>query len=274
MTIADAVEAFLADLERSGRSASTVRNYRADLSALLRSGKLPAGTAGVARLVERHLKGLRLAGRSWNRHLATLRRFCEYLVREGLLPANPLRGVRQAAVAAPRPEPLGARQLAALMERMPHPRDRALVGLLADTGVRIGEALRLRVQDVDVGAGRVIVRNGVARAVELPARTRRLVAAYLRARRAAADEPLFVAHGKRPLSYAGAHRIFRRYAADLGITMRSLRADAAAKAFRRGESLGQVQRRLGHMHAASTLRYHHDGNNLVNRARAARRGTR
>jgi site-specific recombinase XerD len=258
LRIRDAIDAFLADLERRGKSETTLRNYRADLCALLRSAGLSARAHRLATVAQSHLDGLRLADRSRNRHLSTLRRFCEYLVGMHALRVNPLRGSVGVVLTESTQRPIAPGQIDEILGRIERPRDRALVSLLLGSGVRVSEALALRVRDVNLGAATLTVRRGVARRVSLPPSSQRVLAAYLREREARPNEPLFVTRDGKSLSYAAAHRLFRLYAGDTGLTLRRLRSSAAMSAFDDGATLPQVQRMLGHRHAASTARYNID----------------
>jgi integrase/recombinase XerD len=250
-----AVEAFLERLQEEGRADLTLRSYRSDLSALCRSIGPSTRIEALNARAERHVRDLPLAARSWNRHLGTVRRFCDFLVSRQALKANPMRRVEQAQVrddGAAAPE---AKGLATLLARIERPRDRVLVALLMDTGLRIGEALALAVRDLRPDASSVKVLQGRARTVRLGRTMRTMLIGYLRDRNPEAEEPLFATDAGRALSYAGAHRVFRRYARGTGITLRDLRAKAVASAFAHGASLLDVQTMLGHRHVASTARY-------------------
>jgi len=74
-------------------------------------------------------------------------------VREGLLPGNPVSGLRLAKHAPMRPRALTPEEVELLRAQMPTLRDVCLLGLLAYAGLRPGEVLALRWRDV----GRVLV---------------------------------------------------------------------------------------------------------------------
>ena len=80
-----------------------------------------------------------------------------------MLRSNPtagvrLRGAAEPVDAEPAAKALTDAELAALLAAVPA-RWRLLVWLLADTGLRIGEALALQWQHVDFGRRRVLVRR-------------------------------------------------------------------------------------------------------------------
>ncbi|MDQ6779982.1 MAG: tyrosine-type recombinase/integrase [Candidatus Eremiobacteraeota bacterium] len=258
VSLTQAVETFLRSEQRSGKAPLTLLNYRADLTALLRStGDRTVGSLSE-RAVKRHLEQLPVGSRSWNRHLTTLRRFCDFMVEQRVLQRNPLRGIERAAVSDVRSSPASAAQINAVIDQVDNPRDQALLAVLWECGLRIREALALHIGDVDLHLARLRVHLGMPRSVALSPNASRLLERYICARRSGSGEPLFTSYGTRQLSYAGAHRLFRRYAGTTGLTMRRLRASAAVAAFDRGDSLTQVQAMLGHQHAASTARYQAD----------------
>jgi site-specific recombinase XerD len=253
----DLIEDFLDDERSDGKADTTLRNYRADLAGLVRqAGELISGNA-FASLVRRHLDSLEIAERSWNRHLSTLKRFCDYLVEQGRLAANPLAAHSGVKVEAEPPKVVDPKEVRKLFQRIDRPRDRALIMLLWQNGLRVGEALNLKVDDVELRSGTLRIHDDSgSRKIHLSDAAREALEEYLDTRQSDETDFVFVANGGRALSYAGAHRLFRQYAGDLDITMQQLRAGAAAAAFFAGATLWQVQDMLGHAHAASTARYH------------------
>lgn len=254
--MAEAVQRFLEAEERSGKARTTLRNYRADLYGLARTAGSRVTPRMLAGAAKRHLDALELAEASWNRHLTTLRRFFAHLVQTGIMEINPLEGVERHEAAQAQPDVAGTGDVRRLIARIDNVRDRALVVLLWQTGLRVSEALGLRASDVDLGRRMITTPPPDRRRVRMPAEAREVMGDYLTSRALASNDPVFVAQGGRPLSYAGAHRLFRLYAGTSGVTMRSMRARAAVQAFDDGASLAQVQHMLGHRTAASTLRYH------------------
>jgi len=85
-----------------------------------------------------------------------------------------------------------------------------LLGLLYCTGLRVSEALALRLADVDLDDGLLIIREGKfhkSRAVPFPPDVGHALAAYLEARRhyrhrTDPDAPFFVNEWRRPCSYS------------------------------------------------------------------------
>jgi integrase len=133
--------------------------------------------------------------------------------------------------------------------------DRKMAMFLGTTGVRVGEAARLDVGDVDRRRKRARVRkskNGEARDVPVPAS----VMSLLDLSRPATD-PLFVSPtGSRVHINNWRRRVFTPAAARAGVAplrIHDLRHTAASLAIRSGADVKAVQTMLGHKSAAMTL---------------------
>src|SRR5215471_17998221 len=102
-------------------------------------------------------------------------------------------------------------------------RDEALVRLLAATGMRAGEVMALRVEDVDLRGGQLRVRhskNGKARVVGFSPVVARSLDRYLRARRShrLADLPdVWLGEQGRRFGYQGLSRALKQRAVVAGI---------------------------------------------------------
>ena len=100
-----------------------------------------------------------------------------------------------------------------------------LIGLLYCTGLRVSEALSLRLADVDLDAGLLTIRNGKfhkTRAVPLQPNAREALVAYVDARRRCrhrtdSDAPFLVNEWRRPCSYGTVIATFLGIARRAGI---------------------------------------------------------
>jgi integrase/recombinase XerD len=94
-----------------------------------------------------------------------VRRFGRWLHAEGELAEDPLAGMRPPKLDAKVVPVLSDDQLRRLVKAcegktLRDRRDEALVRLMLETGLRAGEVVALRVEDVDVGGGTLLVRRG------------------------------------------------------------------------------------------------------------------
>jgi integrase/recombinase XerD len=157
-----------------------------------------------------------------------LRRFAAWLVEEGELDGDPLAGLKPPRVDSKVTPVLTGQQLRALLAAcqgptFTHRRDEALVRLMAETGLRAGEAVGLAVDDVDVRAGTALVRRGKGgkgRMVPFGPQTARALDRYLRLRRThrlASTPALWLGARNKTLGYSGLHQALGIRAAQAGI---------------------------------------------------------
>ena len=238
LRLTDLVAEYRVALKVAGRSPRTIRWYGDHLAEFIgfleRSGE-PATLAELRPPVVRRWllaistrAGRPLAPSSVAGRVRTLRAFGSWLEREFELADNPLRGVPVPRV----PEQLvrslrepDIRALLAAIDGSEQPeRDRALVLLLLDTGIRLSEAAGLSVHDVDLieGRCRVMGKGAKERVVPVGRKARRAIRQML-ARRGmpAPSAPMFVGAEGRQLAPHGFQQVLRRLSARAGLTVRS-----------------------------------------------------
>ena len=134
----------------------------------------------------------------------------------------------------------------------------AAIRLLALTGCRRSEVLRLRKEDVALEAGELRLPDSKtgARAVPLPPQAVELLAGLLSAH----DGP-WVIPGRKPGTHLGnideAWRLIRERAGLEGVRLHDLRHSWASRALALGESLPVIGKLLGHSKMETTARYAH-----------------
>lgn len=267
LRLADLVAEYCVALKVAGRSPRTIRWYRDHLAEFIGFLERSGDSATFAELrppvVRRWLlalgarQGRPLAPSSMAGRVRTLRAFGSWLEREFDLADNPLRGVPVPRV----PEQLvrslretEIRALLAAIEGSEQPeRDRALVLLLLDTGIRLSEAAGLSVHDVDLieGRCRVMGKGAKERVVPVGRKARRAIRLMLaRRRRSGPGDPLFIGAVGRPLAPHGFQQVLRRLSARAGLTVRSsphiLRHTFARSFLQNGGDVFSLQRILGH----------------------------
>jgi integrase/recombinase XerD len=208
--------------------------------------------------------GQTLAATSCHMFFRAARAFLRWLTKEGLAdPALP------AVLVAPRIRPktitpLTAGQVALLLKQPDRrtwtgKRDALIMLLLVDTGLRIGELLRLKLPDVELARQTLQVKGKNAdRVVPFGNRVRRELSAYLRTRsKAQSHDALFVSEFGRPLSRNRAAALVSSYGKAVGIRVHPhlLRHTAAIMLLRNGANVFAVQNILGHATLHMTRRY-------------------
>ena len=256
--LADAVEAYVSDrLSRAELRPISARQLRWRLGTLVAS--CPPGLAVAAldrealldwqRIIAAHRPATRRA------YLSTVRTFCRWAVSEGLLPADPTRGL---AVREPRsvPRALSAAEMGRLRAVLPDVRARLVVALMAREGLRCAEVSGLGVADWDRAAGslRVHGKGGHVRVLPLAGDVEMLLAGWVGERRSgplvgvkAATLSTLVAGWMAAAGIKGG-----RYD---GISAHALRHTAASDFYDRTRDMRAAQRLLGHANLGTTDRY-------------------
>jgi len=150
-----------------------------------------------------------------------------------------------------------------------------LYRLMLVTGLRIGEALRLNVEDAARTKVEVRVKGWTrdgkklarSKTVYFPRALQDRLAHFLRFKRRKGESlapaaPLFVSRESARLSCRQAQRDFKKWLKEAGIegtfTPHALRHTAATKLLKRTGNAKLVQRYLGHSDVATTLRFYVD----------------
>ena len=245
--------------------------------------------------------GHHCAASSVNRTLAALASFCEFHARHGvplggLLVAAAPQGRRRASTysfkpflhhvtksaptrgsaitlrsAAARPKVLTVAEAQAILDGCEHRRDRFLFALLLDTGVRIGDALGLRHEDLDIAEPRVAViardndnraraKGGRSRFIPASGQLIRLYADYLGEEYGALDSDyVFVNLWGRPyghpLTYPAVYDLVQRLRRRTGVAFSPhwFRHTYATWLLRRGAGMESVKTLLGHASITTTV---------------------
>ena len=292
--MSDYLKEFKEHLRGIDRSEHTVEAYAGDVAAFFtwlaeRLGEAVEPVAVTFFDVKKYREHLLDGGRKpagINRQLASLRTFFSWAIEQRLATTNPaqtLQGVKQdrrvpKALSAQEIYRLqrtaaGQRQLAvakadgAVMPTVIAAlRDEAVLNLLLYTGLRVGEAAALRLDDLVLNgkAAKVIVRSGKGlkyREVPLHREARQALAAYLQVRPAEQGDQLFL--GQRgPLGSRGIQMQLTALgqAAGVAVTPHMLRHTFATRLLREaGADLVTVAALMGHASIATTQIYTQPG---------------
>jgi len=142
-------------------------------------------------------------------------------------------------------------------------RDRCLLTLMLNAGLRASEALNVRVRDVDWVSGQLMVRQGKGkkdRAVWLNDADLELLRAW-KARRPVASERLFTTLKGTPINDRDLREMVKRRAHKAGIGKdvhpHLLRHTFATDLYRATTDIRLVQKTLGHADVSTTMLYTH-----------------
>ena len=219
----------------------------------------------------RGLESSTLAPSTVARKMSGLSSWYEFLVKLRAIDANPVAGADRPPVARDHSATVGltADEVDALIAAADGPRNRAMILLLADLGLRVGELVGLDVTDVGWERGhrcvRFVGKGGKPRRRVLTAAAAEAVDCYLGGRE---EGPLFVTSTGGRVDRHAVFRLIRRLAAAAGIAAagrlspHSLRHAFATAARDEGVPLEDVQDAMGHADPRTTRRYDRDRHNL------------
>ncbi|AJR06977.1 tyrosine recombinase XerC [Photobacterium gaetbulicola] len=217
-------------------------------------------------------KGMRdgLKASSLSMRLSALRSFFDYLVQQGVLKANPAKGVSAPRKARPLPKNLDVDEMDQLLsvdEDDPLAiRDRAMMELMYGAGLRLSELVSLDVKDVSLRKGdlRVIGKGDKERVVPFAGLAREWVGHWLKVRGqlAAAGEPgLFVSKLGQRISNRNVQKRMaewgQKQAVSSHINPHKLRHSFATHMLESSGDLRAVQELLGHANLSTTQIYTH-----------------
>lgn len=259
-----------------GLSSGTLDTYACDLGKLqsyaTRCGKdlLSLGRADLA-VFMKVLAALGLAPRSINRVLSTVRNLYKFLLLDGCLKADPTVDLPNLKSAQPLPKFLTTEEVDMLLDApetstLDGLRDRTMLEVLYATGLRVSELVSLKISDLDVNAGKlVVVGKGSKERTVLIGKSAvawlcRYEAARALHRTAKGSDLLFVGPRGGHLTRQAFWRLIVRYGerARIGrITPHLLRHSFATHLLANGADLRSVQMLLGHADISSTQIYTH-----------------
>lgn len=194
-----------------------------------------------------------------------VRSFFNHLVSAGLLDQSPAARLVLPRLPAKRKKAIDDDDIARLVAAAEATaRDHALVLILRDTGVRVGELVSIMVDNIeirDAGLGRVLVtdeKTHISRYVYFGAEASRALRRYLRSRPYDAPAHLWLSSkGPDPLTTSGVYQLLERVAQRAGVHERwnphAFRHALAKRLLDGGMNHVAVQKIMGHADVVTTL---------------------
>ena len=254
-------------MKRRNYSAHTVKNYLSQLKDFVLWLDVPLEKAErkkISAYID-HLRNKRLAAKTINCHLHSIRRFYNFLADEDYLQlSNPVQQGTALRMAKPLPKHLTDEQVIRLFSVIGNLRDRAMFMLMLRCGLRVEEVANLTLQAIDWRRQRLYVLGGKGskdRLVFISNDTYQLLAAYIKARWSLRVKKVFlVEKGRykgRPISVRGIQKRLQYYAQKTGlqVSCHQLRHTMATQMLNADAALVTIQELLGHSKIKTTQRY-------------------
>lgn len=221
-----------------------------------------------------HLKEQGKSSRTMARHVASIRAFHQYLLREKVAEQDPSVHIEPPQLERSLPKVLSMKEVEILLEspKTDNPfgsRDKAMLELLYATGIRVSELIALQIGDVHLTMGfvRCIGKESKERIIPIGKTAISVLEQYLESGRPHFvanknnDDALFLNHHGKQLSRQGFWKILKKLASEAGITKEltphTLRHSFATHLLENGADIRAVQEMLGHADISTTQIYTH-----------------
>lgn len=187
--------------------------------------------------------------------------FFTWLEEEDYIIKSPMRRIHKIKTTKTVKEVISDEEIEKMRDNCKNLRDLAIVDLLYSTGIRIGELVRLNVDDIDFEERECIVfgKGDKERRVYFDAKTKIHLMGYINSR--SDDNPALFVTLDAPydrLKISGVEIRLRRLGRELGINRvhpHKFRRTMATRAIDKGMPVEQVQKLLGHSQIDTTMRY-------------------
>ena len=272
---------FLAHCKREGLSENTIRAYQSDI----KDYQNWCSRSEVAESINKEpilgwitdMRERALSPGTLKRRVACLKSVINWLEEEGSLDGNPFNNLK-VAIRLPKtlPRAISKSELKLLLRQASQEaREEGSINsltlwvaieLMFSTGVRVGELCSIRLIDLDMEAGTILIHGKGSReriVFVVDSEVNALLAEYLIARNLvspAADHLLITSRGtsaKPDFIRRILHLLVNRTGIDKRITPHMLRHSAATYLLEAGVDIRYVQRLLGHSSISTTERYTH-----------------
>lgn len=187
--------------------------------------------------------------------------FFSWLEDEDYILKSPVRRIHKVKTGKTVKETYSDESLELMRDHCDNTRDLAMIDLLSSTGIRVGELVRLNIQDVDFENRECVVfgKGNKQRRVYFDARTKIHLQRYL-SERQDSNEALFVSLSKpnERLLISGVEIRLRKIGRELNmhkVHPHKFRRTLATMAIDKGMPIEQVQQLLGHQSIDTTLQY-------------------
>ena len=187
--------------------------------------------------------------------------FFSWLEEEDYILKNPVRRIHKVKTGTQVREVLSDESLESIRDTCSHSRDLAMIDLLASTGMRVGELVKLNREDINFTERECVVfgKGNKQRIVYFNARTKIHLQQYLNERKDE-SEALFVSlnNPQKRLQISGVEVRLRKIGREANVPRvhpHKFRRTLATMAIDKGMPVEQVQKLLGHVKIDTTMHY-------------------
>jgi site-specific recombinase XerD len=259
-------EKFINYLKNKGRAQATILAYRKDIEQLvsfLKGKKISQVSSVLPEHIEAFKKDLaekKYTAKSISRKLNAIKTFFHFLTSEEVLAQNPATNVAHPKYEIKAPRILSQMEYRAIRDAAREDaRISAIIELLLQTGMRIGELARLEIGDLDKNG--IIIKKYEShkeRKVPLNSAAQKALDRYLEERPQVKTKSLFVTKSGKPFlvrNIRGAIERYFRIGGIDGAKVNDLRHTFIAHQLSAGNSVVLIQKLVGHKRLSTTEKY-------------------
>jgi site-specific recombinase XerD len=265
-SLKDVREQFINFLQEKGRAFATVLAYGKDIEQLvnyLQKEGVSTIEKTNSQSLNKFLESLRKNGytdKSVSRKINSIKTFYRFLHAKGIINENPAAQIRHPKIESKDPRILSKIEYRALRDAArTDPRIYAIIELFLQTGIRIGELSKIKLEDIR--EDKLIARNvngQIDREIPLNKSAYRAIQRYIKVRPNGKSSNLFITKTGRPLLVRNIRTAIDRYFKDAGIknaTVNDLRNTFIAHQLASNAPLEYVSEIVGHKRVSTTEKY-------------------
>lgn len=259
---------FIKHLQKQGRATATILAYAKDLDQLIeflaKSDIVEPQTTTSEHLkaFKENLKEQNYTLKSVSRKLNSIKSFFKYLTEQGVVPNNPSTSVSHPKYEVQPPRVLSALEYRALRDACRDDiRIYAIVELLLQTGLRIGELANIQLQDISLEKSHLKIRayeSHDARRVPLNKTAKTAIELYVKERPKTKNTTLFVTKTGNPFLIRNIRTSINRYFKIGGVEnakVNDLRHTFIVEQLKQGVPIIELSKIAGHKRLSTTEKY-------------------
>lgn len=259
---------FIKHLQKQGRATATQLAYSKDIEQLLEYLKengitgLESVTADQLRGFKEHLKKQNYTLKSVSRKLNSVKSFFKFLSNEKIVTSNPASEVKHPKYEVQPPRVLSPLEYRALRDACrDDSRIYAIVELLLQTGIRIGELANIQLQDISLEQSTLKIRayeSHDARKVPLNDTAKSAIEGYVKDRPKTKNTTLFITKTGNPFLVRNIRTSINRYFKIGGIEdakVNDLRHTFIVEQLKQGVPIVELSKIVGHKRLSTTEKY-------------------
>lgn len=268
LTLKDARDAFIGELQKSGRATATILAYGKDVEQLISYAtslqKFDPKTISTQDIenFKIHLKNQSYTAKSISRKVNSIKSFFRFLKAQNVLAENPAVQVTHPRYEVAPPRVLSRLEYRALRDASrDDKRLSAIIELLLQTGMRIGELANLMVDDVDLAKKRLTINayeSREGRVVPLTSAAVKAIEDYMAIRPKSETNNLFLTKTGNQFLVRNIRTAIDRYFKLAGIEhakVNDLRHTFIIHQLKSGTPLTYVSKLVGHKRLSTTEKY-------------------